>query len=194
MHDLSGEFEKQVCQIASLGVWQIVTGRPMKKRLEPVDDHRWNEKGGVFVTLRKAGEVRGSMGMLESATSLPETLFDAGATAATHDARKEPIDENEISYLEIEVTLLSKISKMDSIDDLVVGETGIIVSRGDNRAVLLPSVAEENGWNQEQFLEACCEKAQLSHKAWKDPNTLVEYFHSQTIQGGSLSRKIEGYI
>ena len=83
MHIHSEKFEKQVVQIASLGVWQIVTGKAMKSRLEPVDDHRWEEKNGLFVTLKKEGLTRGSMGMLESTTTLQELLFDTGAAAAT---------------------------------------------------------------------------------------------------------------
>lgn len=187
----SADFEKQVVQIAALGAWQVVTGKPMKHPLDPVNDHRWNEKNGLFVTLKKNGATRGSMGMLESTTLLQESLFDTGSAAATHDARFPPVTEDEIKELEIEVTLLSDIKKMESVDELIIGITGLIISRGENRAVLLPQVAKEQNWTAEQFLEACCEKAHLSHKAWKDPNTLVEYFTSLTIEGGSLVKSIE---
>ena len=83
---------------------------------------------------------------------------------------------------------------MVELEDLVIGVTGLIVSRGEKRAVLLPQVAVERGWAAEQFLEACCEKAELSHKAWKDPNTLVEYFTSLTIEGGPMMKCIEPFI
>ena len=193
-HDHSGNFENQAVQIACLGVWHIITGKPMKERLEPVRDHRWENKTGVFITLTKNGAPRGSMGMLESTTVLPETLFDAGITAATHDSRFAPIDENELKDLEIEVTLLSEVETLEKSSDLVIGEMGLIVSRGENRGVLLPQAAVENSWSPEQFLEACCEKAKLSHKAWRDPNTLVEYFTCHIIKGGNLIQKINGLV
>jgi AmmeMemoRadiSam system protein A len=179
------EFEKQVIQIACLGVWQIVTGRPMTRRLIPVNDQSWETKNGLFITLKRNGQVRGSMGLLESTTTLPETLFDSAQTAATHDTRFPPLVENELQSIEMEVTLLSKIK---------IGETGLIVSRGEKQGVLLPSVAKEYNWNAEQFLEAACEKAQLSHKAWADPNTLVEQFTAQIISGGPIIKAIEEFI
>jgi AmmeMemoRadiSam system protein A len=187
-------FEKQVLQIASLGVWQIVTGQPMRKTLEQVLDPRWEHKTGLFVTLKKNSAIRGSMGLLDANTTLAETLFEVAGTAATHDSRHPPIQENEIKDLEISVTLLSEIKKLKSPEDLQIGSAGLIVSRGSARGVLLPHVAKENNWSPEQFLEACCEKAQLSHKAWRDPNTLVEYFTSTELQGGSLFQNIEEFI
>jgi AmmeMemoRadiSam system protein A len=188
------EFEKQVIQIAALGVWQIVTGRPMAKRLEPVNDPRWQGKNGLFITLRKKGEVRGSMGLLESTTTLPETLFDSAQTAATHDDRFSPITPQEFDDLEIEVTLLTETKKFTKLEDLSIGRAGLVISRGEKRGVLLAHVAKENGWSPEQFLEATCEKAGLSHKAWRDPNTLVEYFESETFDGGNLVKSIQDYI
>jgi AmmeMemoRadiSam system protein A len=187
-------FEKQVVQIASLGVWQIVTGGKMTRGLEPVDDSRWNQKTGLFVTLKKEGQIRGSMGLLESTTTLPETLFDTAQTAATHDGRYQPVTPDEIPSLDIHVSLLSEIKKLGGPKDIQIGRTGLIISRGEKQAVLLPEVAEERGWTQEQFLEATCEKAQLSHKAWQDPNTLVEYFICTKIDGGSLQDCIKDYI
>ena len=71
---------------------------------------------------------------------------------------------------------------------------GLIISRGEKQGVLLPRVAKEQNWNAEQFLEACCEKAQLSHKAWKDPNTLVEVFECMDLEGGMLFKLIEEFI
>lgn len=134
------------------------------------------------------------MGLLESTTTLAETLFDAGQTAATHDKRFPPIENSEISDLEIQVTLLSEIKKLKDPKDIEIGKIGLVVSRGEKQGVLLPHVAVENNWSAEQFLEAACEKAQLSHKAWKDPNTLVEYFKSDALDGGNLIKNLQGYI
>jgi AmmeMemoRadiSam system protein A len=195
MQKHSPDFEKHVVQIAALGAWQMVTGGQMKRRLEvDANDHRWSERHGLFVTIRKGVATRGSMGVLESDTDLQELLFETGGTASTHDKRYAPIIVDELPGLEIEVTLLSEIRKIASLDDIVIGTTGLIVTRGEKRSVLLPHVPVEYNWSPEVFIEACCEKAQLSHKAWRDENTLVEYFTSFNIEGGALLKLIEDFV
>src|SRR5450755_1971439 len=106
------KFSTQVLQIASLGVWQVVTGRPMTKPLDPTQDKRWLNNTGVFVTLKRGLQVRGSVGLLESSTTLQETLFDAGQSAATHDHRFTPVQENEMENIGIEVTIIENIKKI----------------------------------------------------------------------------------
>jgi AmmeMemoRadiSam system protein A len=166
----------------------------MKTRLDPIADPVWEEKRGAFVRLMKNGVERGCVGLLESSTSLAETLFDAGASAATHDDRYPPVKQEELADLNLEVTLISKVEKLKSPESIVVGESGLIVSRGDQRAVLLPQVAQDFNWNSLQFLEACCEKARLPHTSWQDPNTLVEVFTVQNIKAGPLLPLIEKLV
>lgn len=187
-------FEHQVLQIAALGTWQIVTSKPMLRPLVPVQDRRWAEKTGVFVTLKLAGQVRGSVGLLESSTTLQESLFDAGQSAATHDHRYNPVQEDELEALGIEVTLIDKVTRVSTAEQVVIGKTGLIVSQAEKRAVLLPHVAFEQGWTSEQFLEATCEKAGLPHSAWKDPNTLVEGFSCVILEAPSLYELIHEFV
>lgn len=191
---VQNDFEKQVLQIASLGTWCVVTGQPMSKRLETTQDPRWDKKSGVFVTLKLGPQVRGSVGMLESSTTLQETLFDAGQSAATHDHRFNPVNADEIQSLAIEVTLMGESKKITDPSELKIGQHGLIISKADKRAVMLPQVAFEQGWTSEQFLEATCEKADLKHEDWKDPNTLVEIFECHTIESSNLFNTIQEYV
>ncbi|MCC6278139.1 MAG: AmmeMemoRadiSam system protein A [Oligoflexia bacterium] len=191
---VTNPFELQAAQIAALGAWNMVTGGRMTKKMEQVSDTRWEWKTGLFVTLYKEGAIRGSMGLLESDQTLAETLFEVGGTAATHDDRYSPIEHSELQSLTIHVTILSQFSKMNSPTDIQIGSTGIAITRGNQKAILLPKVAVDNKWTEEMFLEACCEKAQLSHKAWKDPNTLVEIFTTYEIDAGPLIPLISEYI
>lgn len=166
----------------------------MTKHLEPIEDARWDKKSGVFVTLKLGLQVRGSVGMLESSTSLQEALFDAGQSAATHDHRFAPVNSEEINSLGIEVTLIENTKKITRADEITMGKQGLIVSQGDKRSVMLPQVALEQGWNAEQFLEATCEKAGLPHQEWKNPNTLVEVFDCHTVETSSLHESIKEFV
>ncbi|MBK9294657.1 MAG: AmmeMemoRadiSam system protein A [Oligoflexia bacterium] len=191
---MQASFENQILQIAALGTWCIVTGEPMQKPLEPINDPRWEEKSGVFVTLKNGLSVRGSVGMLESSTSLQETLFDAGQSAATHDHRFTPVSQDEIENLSIEVTLINNSQKIKTPNELLIGSHGLVVSKGDKRSVMLPQVAIEKGWSAVEFLEATCEKAGLKHDDWRDPNTLVEVFDCQSFQSTSVVEIIKEFI
>ncbi len=184
--DAAPIFSNQVLQIAALGAWQVVTQKPMIKALVPMSDPRWNKNIGVFVTLKIGGQTRGSVGLLESSTTLQETLFDAGQSAATHDHRFEPVTEDEIEILGIEVTLIEEMHKVTESEQVKIGTNGLVISQGEKRAVLLPHVAFESGWTSQQFLEATCEKAGLPADSWKDPNTLVEIFSCQIFEAPVL--------
>ena len=59
-----------------------------------------------------------------------------------------------------------------------VGRHGIVVERGMGRALLLPQVAAEMGWDAEQMLDAVCRKAGLSGSAWRDKGTRLFVFES----------------
>lgn len=190
----SNKFEDQVIQIASLGVWAIITGKQMTQKMEQCSDPRWDKKTGLFITLRKDGEIRGSMGMLESSMTLPEALFEISGTAASHDERFPPLEESELKDVSLEVTLLSEFEKLQNEKDVRIGETGLLVSREDKQGVLLPKVAKEYSFSSEQFLEATCEKAGLSHKAWKDSNTLVETFTCESYAGKTILEEVSPFV
>ena len=60
----------------------------------------------------------------------------------------------------------------------MAGRDGIVVERGDCRALLLPQVAGEMGWTETQMLDAVCRKAGLPSDAWKDRGTRLYVFES----------------
>ena len=60
----------------------------------------------------------------------------------------------------------------------VAGHHGIIIERGMRRALLLPQVATEMGWDSRQMLDAVCRKANLPIDAWRDGSALLQVFES----------------
>ena len=141
-------------------------------------DARLNEEEGAFVTLQKNGQLRGCIGNILGSGPLFQTVRSMAIAAASEDPRFHPVTEDELKDIDIEVSVLSKPRVAKSADEIVLGEHGVIVSRGYfNRGVFLPQVATETGWSKDRFLsELCSQKAGLPPDCWKMPGTTLEIF------------------
>ena len=128
------------------------------------------EKGyGVFVTLKMNGRLRGCIGRFTSDDTLAETIREMAQSAAFHDPRFPSLSRNEAHQIDIEVSVLSPLKKIDSIDEFKLGRDGIHIIKGRHHGTFLPQVAEETGWNTEEFLGHCArEKAGIGWDGWKD--------------------------
>ena len=135
-----------------------------------VTDENLKKKRGVFVTLMNKGRLRGCIGYFEANNPLYLIVSRMAAAAATQDYRfaYNPVTEDELEEINIKISILSKLKKIDSIDEIVVGKHGIWIKQGMKGGTYLPEVATEMGWDKIKFLEHCCaEKAGLSRDAWK---------------------------
>lgn len=98
-------------------------------------------RAGAFVSIHKHGKLRGCIGTIEPVTgSVAEEIIRNAVSAATQDPRFDPITEDELKWLEINVDVLGKPEKISSIDQLDVKRYGVIVSRGYRRGLLLPDL------------------------------------------------------
>jgi len=124
------------------------------------------EARGAFVTLHKAGHLRGCIGHVESFKSLCETVRECAVAAALSDPRFEPVAPAELSSLNVEVSVLSPLFDI-SPDQVELGRHGLLISKGDRRGVLLPQVPVDLNWDRSRFLEETCRKAGLPSNAWQ---------------------------
>lgn len=138
--------------------------------------------GGCFVTLKRAGHLRGCIGRMQSAEPLGETLLAMARAAALEDPRFDPVEASELSELRIEVSLLTPIQPSKDPLSIEIGPTGLWIEGKGRRGVLLPQVAAERGWSPEEFLRATCKKAGLSLDAWKHPDVLVQVFQAEVFR------------
>ena len=83
---------------------------------------------------------------------------------------------------ELEISILSPLSKIDSPQDIVVGTHGIYLEKNFSRGVLLPQVAVEHGWNSETFLDQTALKAGLKKDDWKEGADIF-VFSAQVFTG-----------
>ncbi|MHC4322009.1 MAG: AmmeMemoRadiSam system protein B, partial [Planctomycetota bacterium] len=126
------------------------------------------EKRGVFVTLNKSGHLRGCIGHIQPREQLFNAVIDNTINSSMNDGRFRPISEDELSDIEIDISVLSPIKKISGAEKFITGKHGIIIRLGGMRAVFLPQVATEQGWDREETLAHLCNKAGLPSYAWKD--------------------------
>ena len=144
-----------------------------------------DEPMGVFITLRKNEELRGCIGYVEGYKPLYESIPEMSEAAATKDPRFDPIKEDEIEEINLEISLLSPLEKIDSPEQIKVGIHGIVIKKGFNKGLLLPQVAEENNWDRQTFLEHTCLKANLHPDSWKDDEIEIFVFSAEVFSEGS---------
>jgi uncharacterized protein len=127
------------------------------------------DASGVFVTIKRRGELRGCLGTLSCRESLALEVGRSARQSATEDPRFPPVSVSELAELALEISVLGPLQEIDPSDDgaIVVGRHGLVVEQGRYRGLLLPQVATEWGWTREQFLRQTSRKAGLPDDAWR---------------------------
>ncbi|MGD0907252.1 MAG: AmmeMemoRadiSam system protein A [Candidatus Acidiferrales bacterium] len=144
-----------------------------------------SEPRGAFVTLYRSGRLRGCVGQVESPGPLAEVVARSAINAALHDPRFSPVTGEEVTTLDIELSVLSSLQPI-ATDAIIAGEHGLMVMRDRNKGLLLPKVAAERQWSAQRFLEETCVKAGLSRDAWREPGTQVLGFTAEVFSGARI--------
>ncbi len=133
--------------------------------------HRYRElarASGMFVTLRKHGELRGCIGRIQTAESLANSVGFIALDAALHDTRFAPVTVSELSDLQLEVSVLTPPVKVNDPQEVIPGRDGVVLETDGRSGVFLPQVWEETGWTRVEFLrELASQKAGLAPDAWQ---------------------------
>ncbi|UCG41952.1 MAG: AmmeMemoRadiSam system protein B [candidate division WOR-3 bacterium] len=148
--------------------------------IKPLTD-RLSEKRGAFVTLHKKGQLRGCIGYVEAYKPLFQAVRDMAVAASTEDPRFPPVTEGELEDIDIEITVLSPLKRIDDPEKVEVGKHGLIIRRGGYSGLLLPQVPVEQGWDRQTFIEHTCLKAGLAPDAWKQQGTQFLVFTGQVF-------------
>ncbi len=160
-------------------------------------------ESGVFVTINTHPEdqLRGCIGYPSPIFSLKRALVKA-AEGSTEDPRFPRLSSEELDRVTVEVSILTspeqiEVSKATEYPKRIdVGNDGLIVEKGPYRGLLLPQVAVEWKWNEEEFLSQTCMKAGLPPDAWFDKDTKIFKFNSRIFgeisPGGEVEEKTLG--
>ena len=129
---------------------------------------------GAFVTLHINGELRGCIGTFRADRPLYKVVQEMAISAAVNDARFESVSVPEIGKLHIEISVLTPMRRITSINDIILGKHGIYIRKGRYNGTLLPQVATGHNWTLEQFLGYCSrDKAGLGWDGWKDAELFI---------------------
>lgn len=138
---------------------------------------------GAFVTLRKKGQLRGCIGEFEAKEALWKVVQRMAIEAATKDPRFPPVRLNELADIDIEVSVLSPLKKIDDPNKIELGVHGVMIKKGFHKGVFLPQVATETGWDKENFLgQLCSQKAGLPWDCWKKKNIELFIYTAQVFE------------
>jgi AmmeMemoRadiSam system protein A len=156
---------------------QAITARLEKREPEyPEPTELLKKKCGAFVTLHEYGHLRGCIGFVIASKPLIDTVAEAAQSSAFGDPRFPSLTEQEVKEIDIEISVLSPLRRIESVDEIRVGEHGIMLRSGFRSGLLLPQVATEYGWDRDTFLTHTCYKAGLPGDCWRSPDTDIEVF------------------
>ena len=148
------------------------------------------------MSLHVGVELRGCIGQVSPDGPLGELVTHLAVAAAREDPRFPPVSRQELSRLQLEISVLSEPAPIRPVEPerIVVGRDGLVVRRGQRMGVLLPQVAIENGWTAETFLAATCRKAGLEPDAWREQGAEVLVFQADVFgeTGDEGRRKGDG--
>jgi hypothetical protein len=147
-------------------------------KVPPVDPKalspKIREPYGAFVTLKKYGQLRGCIGRFEATGPLYEVVQQMAVASSTQDSRFLPVTEEEFDDIDIEISVLTPMKRIYSVDEFQLGKHGIYMKKGYASGTFLPQVAHETGWNTEEFLGHCAkDKAHIGWDGWKDAELYV---------------------
>jgi AmmeMemoRadiSam system protein A len=126
-----------------------------------------NAENGCFVTIKQKGQLRGCIGNFVSDKPLYRLVQEMAVSAAARDPRFYPMKQQDLEDFELDISVLSPLERVSSIEEIKVGVHGIYIIKGSYRGVLLPQVATEYGWDRDTFLKHTCIKAGLPENAWQ---------------------------
>jgi AmmeMemoRadiSam system protein A len=177
--------------IAREAIEEVLSGKPSpafaRIAADPPEEVTGEE--GAFVTLKQrglspaaAGSLRGCIGNIIATGPLYKLIKHLAGESAFHDPRFPPVRLTELSQLRIEISILTVPKPVASVSEIVVGQDGVLLTKGTHRSVFLPQVAIEQGWDREEMLNHLAMKAGLYPSAWQQQSCLFEVFQAEIFQ------------
>lgn len=144
---------------------------------------------GAFVTLNKNGQLRGCVGRFMATEPLYKVVQQMAIASAFEDTRFNTVSKDELKNIDMEISVLTPLKKISDIKEFELGKQGIYMVKGSRSGTFLPQVAEQTGWNKEEFLGHCAQdKAGIGWTGWKD----AELYTYEALVFGEKEIKLQG--
>jgi AmmeMemoRadiSam system protein A len=176
---LSGEEREELRKIAKTVIENQFLDKPSP--IAVPSNEKLQENRGVFVCVKKKGMLRGCMGSFTADEPVHKAVEALAVAAAFRDPRFAPLVQDELPYLDLEISVLTPLVEVENPEEIQVGVHGIFIKRGMRSGVLLPQVATERNWDRITFLEETCRKAGLPFDAWRDKETKIYVFSADVF-------------
>ena len=100
-----------------------------------------NRQAACFVSLHKAGDLRGCIGTLAPTQAcLADEIIENAISACSRDPRFPAVEPSELEDIHCSVDVLGEAEDITGPEQLDVKRYGVIVSKGFRRGVLLPDL------------------------------------------------------
>ncbi len=178
---VSSEDKKYLLSLAQVTVAEFIE----KGRMGDIDptglSETLNTPRGAFVTLYVNHKLRGCVGRFDATLPLWKVVQLMAVAAANQYYRFRKVEPDELSQLEIQISVLTPLKRIKSIDEFIPGKNGIYMKKGNYTGTFLPQVATKTGWSKEELLGHCArDKAGIGWKGWK---TAELYIYEALIFG-----------
>ena len=172
---LSDGDKKKLKEIALQSIKDSLDGKPVTVHDSLLQDYPMlSKKCGAFVSLHKHGHLRGCIGHFGEDTPLYEIVAEMARAAAFEDPRFMPVSREELDAIDIEISVLTPMRRIQSLDEFELHRHGIYIRKGYRSGTFLPQVADEVNWTKEEFVGHCSQdKAGLGWNGWKDAELYV---------------------
>ena len=177
---LSAEGRRQLLALARGTLEAHFRGEP-PPRMPSDRSEAFGDPRAVFVTLRMGDRLRGCIGTLAPEGDLSRTVPRFALRAAFEDPRFSGLASDELPGCTIEISVLTAPRPLDDPEEIVIGRDGLILEIGGRRALLLPQVATEWGFDRTTFLGELSRKAGLPPDAWRQPEAKLWSFQAEVF-------------
>jgi len=118
------------------------------------------DQAGVFVSLKKLGDLRGCIGTIEPIQpNVACEIIQNAISASTRDPRFLPVEPDELDHLTCSVDVLSGPEPIDDLRLLDPKKYGVIVECGMRRGLLLPNLDGVDTIDDQVYI--ACRKAMI---------------------------------
>ena len=172
---LSDNDKKKLKEIALNSIKDSLDGKSVSVSVSPMQEYPMlSKKCGAFVSLHKHGHLRGCIGHFGEDIPLYEIVAEMARAAAFEDPRFMPVSREELDAIDIEISVLTPMRRIQSLDEFELHRHGIYIRKGYRSGTFLPQVADEVNWTKEEFVGHCSQdKAGLGWNGWKDAELYV---------------------